>query len=58
MSGKTKQSSPLADSVNFGGRIVPLGEAIAAMQAEGHPQSLIDRWMQGAILAGGGDGED
>jgi hypothetical protein len=41
----------LTRPVNFGGQVVSLGDAIAAMQAEGHAQPLIDRWVQGALLA-------
>ena len=39
----------LAQTINFGGELMSLGEAIATLQSEGHPQKYIDRWIQGAM---------
>jgi hypothetical protein len=41
----------LSQPVNFGGLLVPLGEAIATLRTEGTPDHLIDRWVQGALVA-------
>jgi hypothetical protein len=41
----------LSQPVNFGGITVTLYEAISTMRAEGHPERLIDRWVQGALLS-------
>lgn len=42
------EPSPLARLVSFGGVLTSVGEVIATLQAEGHPQVLIDRYLQGA----------
>ncbi len=41
----------LNELIDFGGIPHTRGEAIAIMQAEGHPQPLIDRWLQGQEFA-------
>lgn len=44
-------AAALGQPVNFGGIMVPLAFAIDTMRAEGHDERLIDRWVQGALLA-------
>jgi hypothetical protein len=55
MSKAKRQPLPLrgvaayeAELIPFGGYLVPRGEVIAEMQAEGHDRINIDRFLQGA----------
>lgn len=44
---KPRKSSPLDEVVSFGGIPTKLGDVIAQLQREGHPQAYIDRYVQG-----------
>ena len=46
--GRTTASDYLADEIDFGGEMLPRGEVIKRLKAEGASQAMIDRYLQGA----------